>query len=257
MISRDTGAAERPPYSFLIATSGCSCFYAPILWGLRYLDKQLRAVHKHMLHLGLGALAHANWHANYHSSENDSWPELSVLQAAHAAEILIKARIAQQHPLLIFEHLPKPPTQKTKLTFEHLMQGGRTYQYADLPDRLWAATGIQIPNRALYRSFGRLRNSIQHFASPKKDVSKDAIDFIYGVIDPFIHRCWKLFAVDYNEDHEPYTYLISGLISRGVPFLASPSLIDCLENIEFEWPRDNSKYKKLMLGRLKLLRTHK
>jgi uncharacterized membrane protein YgdD (TMEM256/DUF423 family) len=84
------------------------------------LDKQLRTVHKHMGGLGLGALAHANWHANYHSFENDWWSELSVLQAAHAAEILIKARIAQRHPLLIFEHLPKPPAIKTKLSLEHL-----------------------------------------------------------------------------------------------------------------------------------------
>ncbi|MGQ2184866.1 hypothetical protein ACT4MK_16155 [Bradyrhizobium barranii] len=210
-----------------------------------------------MLHLGLGALAHANWHANYHSFENDSWPELSVLQAAHAAEILVKARIAQQHPLLIFEHLPKPPTQKTKLTLEHLLQDGRTYQYGELPDRLWAATGVQIPNLALYRSFGRLRNSIQHFTSPKKDVSKDAIEFIYGVIDPFIHQCWKLFAIDYNEDHEPYTYLVSGLIRRGVPFLVSPGLIGSLDGIDMEWPSGNSQYKKLMLGRLESLRTHK
>lgn len=124
------------------------------------LDKQLRTVHKHMRGLGLGALAHANWHANYHSFENDWWSELSVLQAAHAAEILIKARIAQRHPLLIFEHLPKPPAIKTKLSLEHLLQQGRTYQYSELPDRLWAATGIMVPNLSLYKSFGRLRNSI-------------------------------------------------------------------------------------------------
>ena len=119
------------------------------------------------------------------------------------------------------------------------------------------ATGVQIPNLALYRSFGRLRNSIQHFTSPKKDVSKDAIEFIYGVIDPFIHQCWKLFAIDYNEDHEPYTYLVSGLIRRGVPFLVSPGLIGSLDGIDMEWPSGNSQYKKLMLGRLESLRTHK
>ena len=37
---------------------------------------------------------------------NDHWPELSVLQAAHAAEFLVKARIAEEHPLLVFERLP-------------------------------------------------------------------------------------------------------------------------------------------------------
>lgn len=59
-----------------------------------------------MLDLGLGALAHANRHAAYAPMENHRWPELSIIQAAHAAELLIKARIAQEHPLLIFEKLP-------------------------------------------------------------------------------------------------------------------------------------------------------
>jgi hypothetical protein len=215
------------------------------------LDKKLRAVHKHMLGLGLGALAHANWHANYHSMENEWWSELSVLQAAHAAEILIKAKIAQQHPLLIFEHLPKPPPTKTKLTLEHLLQQGRTYQYSELPDRLWATTGIKIPNLQLYKSFGFLRNTIQHFASPHDDASKKAIEFIYGVIDPFINQCWGLFAVDYNEDHEPYTYLVAGLIANGTEFLVSPDSVEDLEHLEMNWPKANSKYKQLMLGRIK------
>ena len=64
------------------------------------------SISKHMLSLGLGALAHANYHAHLYSVENDKWSELSVLQAGHAAEILIKARISQEHPLLIFEQLP-------------------------------------------------------------------------------------------------------------------------------------------------------
>jgi hypothetical protein len=208
-----------------------------------------------MLGLGLGALAHANWHANFHSMDNDWWSELSVLQAAHAAEILIKARIAQQHPLLIFEHLPKPPATKTKLTLEHLLQQGRTYQYSELPDRLWATTGIQIPNPQLYKSFGLLRNTIQHFASPQNDVSKRSIEFIYGVIDPFINQCWELFAVDYNEDNEPYTYLVAGLIGNGVEFLVSPGLVEHLDYIEMNWPASNSKYKKIMLDRIKKAQT--
>ena len=40
--------------------------------------------------LVLGALAHANWHANYMSFTNDYSPELSVVQTAHAGELLIK-----------------------------------------------------------------------------------------------------------------------------------------------------------------------
>jgi hypothetical protein len=64
-------------------------------------------VGEHIRDLGLGALSHANRHAAYAAVKNPKWPELSVLQASHAAELLIKARIEQEHPLLIFEQLPK------------------------------------------------------------------------------------------------------------------------------------------------------
>lgn len=99
-----------------------------------------------MRDLGLGALAHANRHAAYAAMENPRWPELSVFQAAHAAELLIKARIAQEHPLLIFESLPRS-TQAAgaHLDLDDLFKQGRTFQWSDLPERLWAATGISIP----------------------------------------------------------------------------------------------------------------
>lgn len=71
------------------------------------VNPALKGIWEHIRDLGLGALAHAHRHAAYAAMENPRWPELSVLQAAHAAELLIKARIAQEHPLLIFEQLPR------------------------------------------------------------------------------------------------------------------------------------------------------
>lgn len=203
-----------------------------------------------MLALGLGALAHANWHANYYSPDSKHWSELSVIQAAHAGEILIKARIAEEHPLLIFEHLPKPDkSAETVLELAHLIEYGRTYQYADLPDRLWATTGFKPPNLERYRSFGRLRNSIQHFTSPNdRNLSRETLEFIFGVIDPFINECWGLFAIDYNEDHEPYAYFVTGLINRRIRFLVSPraSTNSELEAIGIEWPEDDPAYRSEM-----------
>jgi hypothetical protein len=210
-------------------------------------DSSLKKIHEHMLGLALGALAHANWHANYSSPDNDYWNELSVLQAVHASEILIKARIAQEHPLLIFEHLPKGATGEKLLSLSRLIEEGRTFQYADLPDRLWAATGIRLPGLARYRAFGRLRNAIQHFTVPDTvDVADETIRFIYEVIDPFINQCWGLFAVDFNEDHEPYVYLLAGLIRRGIYFLVSPESIDDEEYIKKNWPKGDQAYRKEM-----------
>lgn len=197
---------------------------ANILRGLYKVDPALRGVSEHMRELGRGALMHANGHANYAHVDNPYWPELSVLQAAHAAEIFIKARIAQEHPLLIFESIPKAKKSKSPLlSFEQLIEEGRTIQYAELPDRLWAATGMRLPNLTVFERFGRLRNSVQHFAAPEgRDLSNDTLEFIFGVIDPFIHECWGLFAIDHNEDVDPHVYLIEGLVRREIYFLVSP-----------------------------------
>lgn len=170
--------------------------------------------------------------------ENEAWSELSVLQAAHAAEILIKARIAEEHPLLIFETLPKPQANgETLLTFPQLAEKGRTYQFSDLPDRLWAATGIAIPNIEIFKSFGRLRNTIQHFAPPEGiDLSQETVEFIFNVIDPFIYNCWGLCAIDYNEDHELYEYFVPGIIRRRVLFHVSKESIAGMNYMDLEWP---------------------
>ena len=169
------------------------------------MNPALKGVWEHMRDLGLGALAHANRHAAYAAMENPRWPELSVLQAAHAAELLIKARIAQEHPLLIFEHLPRSSqASAARLDLEDLFKQGRTFQWSDLPERLWAATGLLLPGKERFDAFGKLRNGIQHFAPvPDGDAGEETLRFVFEVIDPFIHDCWGLFAVDYDEDYEP------------------------------------------------------
>ncbi|AFZ03158.1 hypothetical protein Cal6303_4249 [Calothrix sp. PCC 6303] len=207
-----------------------------------------------MLALGLGALAHANWHANYMSIENSKWPELSVLQAAHAAEILIKARIAEEHPLLIFEQLPRSKVTDNFLEMKHLFESARTIQYSELPERLWATTGMKLENLEKYKSFGRLRNSIQHFAPPPEiDFSGETINFIFEVIDPFINTCWSLYAIDYNEDIDRHIYLIEGLVERGIKFLISPNCVKQLKHVDFDWPKNNREYEQEMKKRLALM----
>ena len=163
------------------------------------MDHSLKSVHENMIRLDLGALAHANWTSAFFSWESDVWSELSVVQAAHAAEILIKARIALEHPLLIFERIPRLDAGgKDLLSFEKLLTEGRTYQYVDLPHRLWATTGIVLPSTDNFLEFGRLRNAIQHFATSLDiDLSQRTLDFIFSVIDPFINSCWGYFAIDY------------------------------------------------------------
>ena len=223
------------------------------------MNPRLSAVFEHMRDLGLGALAHANGHANYTSFDNDKWPELSVLQAAHAAEILIKARIAQEHPLLIFEQLPRSTQiNGDMLEIRHLVEKAKTIQYVELPDHLWAVTGIYLDNVEKYQAFGRIRNAIQHFVPPPNiDYSLKTIEFIFGVIDPFINKCWGLYAIDYNEDTEPYEYIIENLIQSNITFLVSPDLVDYHNFDDFNWPEKPPKYRLEMEKRFEIAKLQK
>jgi hypothetical protein len=220
-----------PTWDLEFGATGCA--HLEFGTAFRLMNPDLKGIWEHIRDLGLGALAHANRHAVYAVMENGRWPELSVLQAAHAAELLIKVRIAQEHPLLIFEQLPRPTRTGSGnlLDLQDLFTQGRTFQWADLPDRLWAVTGYSLPARDEFERFGKLRNGIQHFAtSTLEDPGGATLHFVFSVIDPFIHDCWGDFAVDYDEDYEPYVYFVSALVHREILFLISPDAAAEFEN---------------------------
>ena len=182
------------------------------------MNPELAQVSDYMRDLGLGALTHALRLSFYYAPEWPAWPALSVLHAAHAAEILLKARIAQEHPLLIFDELPRSTQSETLLDFQLLFEKGKTLQFQDLPDRLWAATGIRLHNVEQYRKFGMLRNAIQHFAPPREvEPSDETLKFVFQVVDPFIHDNWGLFAIDFNEEHgDHYEHIFDSLVHRDI-----------------------------------------
>jgi hypothetical protein len=220
------------------------------------LNPALEGIWEHMRDLGLGALAHANRHAAYYAMENPSWADLAVVQAAHAAELLIKARIAQEHPLLIFEQLPRS-TQVAgdALDVEDLFRQGRTIQWSDLPERLWAVTGERIPCVDRFNAFGKLRNGVQHFAPPSTvDIETETLQFVFEVIDPFIQKCWSLYAIDYDEDSAPYEYFTSTLISQEILFLVSPDAAEAFQYWDVDWSTVREDYKREMLGRVEVAR---
>lgn len=189
------------------------------------MNPELLNVASHMKELALGSLTLALYNTLFHSYENAWTSELAVLNTAHAGELLIKARIAQEHPLLIFADIPKLKKDRTgALSFDDLFHNGKTIQFAELPDRLWATTGIQLANRKRFEEFGRLRNAIQHFAASKEiDTTQACLDFVFEVLDPFMNREWGLFAIDFNEDSDHYEYVLPTLVSRNIRPLLSPS----------------------------------
>lgn len=220
------------------------------------MNKEFDGVWEHMRSLGLAALAHANRHAAYFDPANCHWSDLSVLQAAHAAEIIIKARIAQEHPLLIFEEFPKfSSCENSELTLRNLFEKGQTIQWHELPTRLWAATGIKIPNQNEFVKFGKLRNGIQHFVSApidSDDMSRITLQFVFDVIDPFINECWGLFAIDYDEDYDSYENFPPTLIRNEIRFLVSPEAVEHYETWNEDLNGTSREYQKTMLKRIRI-----
>jgi hypothetical protein len=123
-----------------------------------------------------------------------------IIHLAQAAEILIKARIADEHPLLIFSKIPEPKGDDEKLSLDLLLEKGRTFSYDELPDRLWAVTGIKISNVKKYRDFGKLRNQLIHLSFYKQEnLAPIAMEYIFDILDPLIEKFWGYSVIDFIE----------------------------------------------------------
>ena len=176
---------------------------------------------KHMRTFGLHVLGQALEHATFAAMGNAFLHAIATVQAAHGAEIIIKARIAQEHPLLIFSSLPKPPDDLTALlNIGDLLTKGKTIGYFELPDVLWATTGYRIPELERYKEFGKLRNMIQHFASPNFNLSSRTIEFAFTVIEPMIFDFWGDTCFNYVGllGEETDDYLKEQLDRLGIPY---------------------------------------
>ena len=170
---------------------------------------------------GLGILGQALHKATFSELMNGFAHPLSVTIAAQSAEILIKARIAQEHPLLIFTTLPKSLPDGRSLNIESLLESGRSADYFELPNLLWATTGYQIPDRLEYERFGRLRNQIQHLTFPlDENLADRTLQFIFRVIAPMAKDFWQVNVVATIEEVDPdgIEYVEERLTALGLPF---------------------------------------
>ena len=203
------------------------------------MKQELSQIAQTMKELGLAALSRVN---NARIAQ-DKWTGiLSVLQAAHAMEILAKARIAEEHPLLLFDTYPKPQRDRENrivdgMTVEQLCEKGRTIEWSSMTEMLWLTADVRSIDLTAFQEFGKLRNMIQHFGivPEGKQVSYlTTLSFIYGVIDPFINECWGLFAVDYCQDYQEerednsayWGFIRRYLAGNEIAFKVSPTLAE-------------------------------
>ncbi len=158
-----------------------------------------KQVAEHMKDFGLHILGRAIYDATFSETMRPFAHALSVVHAAHGAEILIKARIAQEHPLLIFSTYPKSRTTTSMLSVKELFEHGRTLVYSELPEALWAATGYRIKKIDEFLKFGTLRNGLVHFAALEFDAAAETLRFAFEVMDPIVRDFWGESFLEYAE----------------------------------------------------------
>lgn len=184
------------------------------------ITSDIRHAAEHMRRFGLAVLGRAVHSATFSDMGAPFVHAMAVLGAAHGAEIVLKARIAEEHPLLIFEKIPTKKKAQGHLALEHLLEHGVSIMYSDLPERLWAATGIRMGNEADFFEFGRLRNVIQHFAVPNRPLSDEVLRFVFNVVEPLINQFWNesaaYAAVEWDEAIVEDGYLGERLKELGV-----------------------------------------
>lgn len=157
-----------------------------------------REVATHMRGFGLAILGRAAYDLTFSEILAPYKHSMAPVLAAQGAEICIKARIAQEHPLLIFTQLPKSANAEDLLTMKELFEYGRTVQYADLPEALWAATGIRMARVEQYQRFGKLRNLLTHFGpADVVPIGDEPMKFLFEVMEPLVQGFWNESIIPY------------------------------------------------------------
>ena len=75
--------------------------------------------------------------------------------------------------------------------------------------------------------------------------------FIYKIIDPFINACWHKYAIDYDEDSDPYVNFLPVLIYYEIKFIISPGAARCHEYWEEALQETSQEYREIMQKRLR------
>ena len=167
------------------------------------MDPNLKDIYLNIKDLGLTMLGRAIYNATFSEQGSPYSNRLCVLDAAQGTELVIKARIAQEHPLLIFKELLSPKENDKLLDFKQLYSQGKTYSYSDLPQILWATTGYKIKKLTAYRDFGKLRNGLMHFAAPRFNLANETLSFIFEFTDYMTQDFWKETPAKFAEEFNP------------------------------------------------------
>lgn len=174
----------------------------------------------HMKEFGLNMIGKGLVNSTFNEMHSPYNHAMSIVHIAHGTELIIKSKIAEEHPLLIFSKIPKSTnSNETKLGVLDLLDKGQTIMYSELPKRLWATTGYKIENIDLYNEFGKIRNQIVHLGVPELELSDLALNFGFGVIENLVNEWWDETLLNYalNYDDAYLEYIFEQLNRLSIP----------------------------------------
>lgn len=186
---------------------------------------------------GLTSLAYAQQHILLYENDDPYWHNFAILQTAHAAEIILKAIIAEQHPSLIFRDFPRLTRDfEDKSISFNLFEDRETLDYNQLPDKLWETREYKLKGENLYRRLGKLKNTIPYIlVQEQQNPNQEILTFIYEAIDPLIQDFWGLYAVHYvdlADDPDSFENTVEYLLKSNISFLIPDSNREMVADIK-------------------------
>jgi hypothetical protein len=181
--------------------------------------KNKQSIANQMIDFGLHMVAKGVINATFSEYGSPYSHAMGLVHVANGFEILIKAKIVEEHPLLVFNKIPKETNiVDGNIKFEDLLEHGQTIMYSELPDRLWATTGYKIEPIKLYNDFGKIRNQIIHFAVPEISLSDLTFDFTFQIIEKAVNEWWDTtileYAIEYDDAY--FEYIFEQLEESGI-----------------------------------------
>ncbi len=156
-----------------------------------------------MRDFGLYMVAKGSVNATFSEHGSPYAHAMGVVHVAHGFEILVKSKIVEEHPLLIFTKIPKDSnTEDDEIKFNDLLEHGQTIMYSELPHRLWAATGYKIADLSLYNEFGKIRNQIIHFSVPEISLADLTLKYTFQVVEKAVNEWWDTTILEYASEYD-------------------------------------------------------
>lgn len=119
---------------------------------------------------------------------------LSVIQAAHAAELVLKAKLLELDPNSIFNTSKVDSTRNEEDFFLLLQKNEKSLSYSVLPRKL-ESLGLKLDNVEKYYEFGVLRNKVAHLYVPNIAIDRLTLEFAL-LTDAWAYSFWNKSALE-------------------------------------------------------------